>query len=122
MDLKDQKTQNQIYKKLFHLYGSSKDACGGSSTNTIYAASILGSNCSFIGKVANDLNGKFYVDNLIEPLIKLGYKAKIFDYSGRLVKEAEFIHKSNIDELDSRMKILRVESKDGLTVKKFKLN
>ena len=50
------------------------------------------------------------------------YKAKIFDYSGRLVKEAEFIHKSNIDELDSRMKILRVESKDGLTVKKFKLN
>ena len=50
------------------------------------------------------------------------YKAKIFDYSGRLVREAEFIHKSNIDELDSRMKILRVESKDGLTVKKFKLN
>ena len=50
------------------------------------------------------------------------YKAKIFDYSGRLVKEAEFIHKSNIDELDSRMKILRIESKDGLTVKKFKLN
>ena len=50
------------------------------------------------------------------------YKAKIFDYSGRLVKEAEFIHKSNIDELDSRMKILRIESKDGLTVKKFKLD
>ena len=50
------------------------------------------------------------------------YKAKIFDYSGRLVKEAEFIHKSNIDELDNRMKILRIESKDGLTVKKFKLN
>ena len=52
----------------------------------------------------------------------LRYKAKIFDYSGRLVKEAEFIHKSNIDELDNRMKILRIESKDGLTVKKFKLN
>ena len=50
------------------------------------------------------------------------YKAKIFDYSGRLLKEADFIHKSNIDELDSRMKILRIESKDGLTVKKFKLN
>ena len=70
MDLKDQETQDQIYKKLFHLYGSSKDACGGSSTNTIYAASILGSNCSFIGKVANDLNGKFYVDNLIGANIK----------------------------------------------------
>ena len=43
MDLKDQETQNQIYEKLTHLYGSSEDACGGSSTNTIYAASILGS-------------------------------------------------------------------------------
>ena len=32
------------------------------------------------------------------------------------------MNKSNIDELDSRMKILRIESKDGLTVKKFKLN
>ena len=70
MDLKDQETQDQIYKKLFHLYGSSKDACGGSATNTIYAASILGSSCSFIGKVANDLNGKFYVNNLIGANIK----------------------------------------------------
>ena len=70
MDLKDQETQNQIYEKLTQLYGSSEDACGGSSTNTIYAASILGSSCSFIGKVANDLNGKFYVDNLIGANIK----------------------------------------------------
>jgi|TARA_X000000368_G_scaffold138272_1_gene108710 sugar/nucleoside kinase (ribokinase family) len=70
MDLKDQETQDQTYKKLTHLYGSSKDACGGSSTNTVYAASILGSKCSFIGKVADDVNGNFYVDNLNKANIK----------------------------------------------------
>lgn len=50
------------------------------------------------------------------------YKAKIYDYSGRLVKEVNFRHKANVSELDSKMKILRIESKEGLTVKKFKLN
>jgi len=50
------------------------------------------------------------------------YKAKIYDYSGRLVKEVNFRHKTNVNELDSKMKILRIESEEGLTIKKFKLN
>ena len=50
------------------------------------------------------------------------YKAKIYDYSGRLIKEIDFRHKANINDLDSKMKILRIESKEGLTIKKFKLN
>jgi len=70
MDLKEQETQTQTYEKLVGLYGASQDACGGSSTNTIYAAAILGSKCSFIGKVADDKNGRFYVENLNKANIK----------------------------------------------------
>ena len=49
MDLKDSENQNDTFKKLNEKYGESVNACGGSATNTIYAASILGSKCSFIG-------------------------------------------------------------------------
>jgi sugar/nucleoside kinase (ribokinase family) len=42
----------------------------GRQPNTVYAASILGSKCSFIGKVADDVNGNFYVDNLNKANIK----------------------------------------------------
>jgi|TARA_B100001094_G_C18171264_1_gene795243 sugar/nucleoside kinase (ribokinase family) len=70
MDLKDSENQNDTYKKLNKKYGESVNACGGSATNTIYAASILGSKCSFIGKVANDINGNLYVDNLNNAGIK----------------------------------------------------
>ena len=31
-------------------------------------------------------------------------------------------HKTKINDLDSKMKILRIESEEGLTIKKFKLN
>ena len=47
------------------------------------------------------------------------YKAKIYDYSGRLVKEVNFRHKTNVNELDSKMKILRIESEEGLTIKEL---
>ena len=50
------------------------------------------------------------------------YSAKIYDYSGRLIKEVNFNHKTKINDLDSKMKIIRIKSKDGLTIKKFKLN
>ena len=48
--------------------------------------------------------------------------AKVYDYSGRLIKEVNFNHKTKINNLDSKMKILRIESEEGLTIKKFKLN
>ena len=50
------------------------------------------------------------------------YSAKVYDYSGRLIKEVNFNHKTKINDLDSKMKILRIESEEGLTIKKFKLN
>lgn len=70
MDLKDLEEQKNTHSKLIKTFGVSEDACGGSATNTIYAASILGSNCSFIGKVADDSNGNFYIDNLNKAGIK----------------------------------------------------
>ena len=70
MDLKNLEEQKDTYNKLIKAYGGSENACGGSATNTIYAASILGSNCSFIGKVADDSNGNFYIDNLNKAGIK----------------------------------------------------
>ena len=50
------------------------------------------------------------------------YSAKVYDYSGRLIREVNFNHKTKINDLDSKMKILRIESEEGLTIKKFKLN
>ena len=82
MDLKNLEEQKNTYKKLIDRCGASKNACGGSSTNTIYAASILGSDCSFIGKVANDFNGNFYIDNLNEAGIKNDCLSKSEGVSG----------------------------------------
>ena len=64
MGLCESNYQEELYKKLSRHYKKSKDACGGSATNTIFAASSLGSSCGFIGKVAKDTNGKFYKEDL----------------------------------------------------------
>ena len=64
MGLCESNYQEELYKKLSKHYKKSQDACGGSATNTIFAASSLGSSCGFIGKVANDTNGHFYKEDL----------------------------------------------------------
>ena len=61
-------------------------------------------------------------DVMVMGAVGKNYSAKVYDYSGRLIKEVNFNHKTKINDLDSKMKILRVESKEGLTIKKFKLN
>ena len=51
------------------------------------------------------------------------YKAKVYDFSGRLVREVNFNHQVNISEIDSRgINILTIESNDKTLTKKFKLN
>ncbi len=51
------------------------------------------------------------------------YKAKVFDFSGRLIEVVEFKHRVNIDKLDNQsIKILTIEDKDKKLTKKFQLN
>ena len=51
------------------------------------------------------------------------YSAKVYDFSGRLVREVNFTHRININEIDSRgINILTIESEDQKLTKKFKLN
>ena len=61
-------------------------------------------------------------DVMVMGSVGKNYSAKVYDYSGRLIKQVNFNHKTKINDLDSKMKILRIESEEGLTVKKFKLN
>ena len=61
-------------------------------------------------------------DVMVMGSVGKNYSAKVYDYSGRLIKEVNFNHKTKINDLDSKMKILRIESEEGLTIKKFKLN
>ena len=61
-------------------------------------------------------------DVMVMGAVGKNYSAKVYDYSGRLIKEVNFNHKTKINDLDSKMKILRIDSEEGLTIKKFKLN
>ena len=50
------------------------------------------------------------------------YNAKIFDFSGRLLKEVNFTHKININDIDNKgIKILTIESNDEKITKKFNI-
>ena len=50
------------------------------------------------------------------------YNAKIFDFSGRLIKEVVFKHKVNINDIDNNgIKILTIESSDEKITKKFNI-
>ena len=51
------------------------------------------------------------------------YNAKIFDFSGRLVREVNFTHKVNINDINNKgIKILTIESNDKKITKKFNIN
>ena len=50
------------------------------------------------------------------------YKAKVYDFSGRLVKEVDFIHRVNINDIDTKgISILKIEGKNKPITKKFKI-
>ena len=50
------------------------------------------------------------------------YNAKIFDFSGRLIKEVVFKHKVNINDINNNgIKILTIESSDEKITKKFNI-
>ena len=79
-----------------------------------------------IPELPTDDNLRIYkgsdADVMVMGAVGKNYSAKVYDYSGRLIKEVNFNHKTKINDLDSKMKILRIESEEGLTIKKFKLN
>ena len=53
------------------------------------------------------------------------YKAQIFDFTGRLIKEVEFKHQTNVDRLGKGIQILKIKSdlnQGIITTKKFILN
>ena len=50
------------------------------------------------------------------------YKAKIYDFSGRLINFKEFKHYSYFNDIDFKnINILKIESEDKNFVKKFKI-
>ncbi len=64
MTLIDEKKQNNL---IAHLDDSHETmACGGSAANTIIALAQLGANTHFDCRVANDISGQFYLQDLLD--------------------------------------------------------
>ncbi len=55
--------QQKILKKLHSL--STKISSGGSAANTIHGLSVLGGKTYYIGRVANDVYGKLYAEDML---------------------------------------------------------
>ena len=70
MTLNSEEEQNELLTFLQNQNYDQISSCGGSATNSIYAASALGTSSGFIGKVAEDEDGAIYnadlKDNNIE--------------------------------------------------------
>ena len=67
--------------------------------------------------MTKDLHGKVKLNQNIN-----FYNAKIFDFSGRLLKEVNFTHKVNINDIDNKgIKILTIESNEKKITKKFNI-
>jgi Sugar kinases, ribokinase family len=62
MTLLSAEKQNKILKELHGL--STKISSGGSAANTIHGLSVLGGETYYIGRVANDVYGKHYVEDM----------------------------------------------------------
>ncbi len=77
MHLVDSDEQTNLLNSLEKEYGKPSLACGGSATNTIFAASILGSSCSYICKVGNDKNGNFYLDDLSDAGVNIDHSVML---------------------------------------------
>ena len=70
MTLNSEEEQNELLTFLRDQNYNQISSCGGSATNSIYAAAALGTSSGFIGKVAQDEDGEIYnadlKDNNIE--------------------------------------------------------
>jgi sugar/nucleoside kinase (ribokinase family) len=64
MTLVDESRQHELMDKLSDHLIASKRASGGSAANTIIAASYFGANTFYSCKVADDENGKFYINDM----------------------------------------------------------
>ena len=64
MTLTQEETQENLLAKLKEENYEEFSSCGGSATNSIYAAAALGTNSGFIGKVGNDKDGELYQTDL----------------------------------------------------------
>jgi sugar/nucleoside kinase (ribokinase family) len=64
MTLIEKNDQNDLIQELKGTGKFPEEACGGSATNSIVAAALFGSDCYMSCIVANDDNGKFYLEDL----------------------------------------------------------
>ena len=64
MTLVDEERQAYLIKALNNHTAHKKKACGGSACNSIVAASSFGSEAFYVGKVASDKDGGFFVKDL----------------------------------------------------------
>ena len=79
MELVDKKRQLEVLSYLKNNQIQASRASGGSACNTIVAASYFGSSTFFSGKVAEDENGEFYLDDLTQAGVEV---PKISNESG----------------------------------------
>ena len=63
MTLSSVEKQQKILKKLHSL--STKISSGGSAANTVHGLSVLGGKTYYIGRVANDVYGKLYAEDML---------------------------------------------------------
>lgn len=64
MTLVDEERQHELMQELQDHLVASKRACGGSAANSVIACSYFGGKTFYSCKVADDENGKFYLDDL----------------------------------------------------------
>ena len=64
MTLATSEEQAPIIKKLIEMGSESVSDCGGSATNSLVAAANYGSKCHHVCRVADDADGKKYLDSL----------------------------------------------------------
>ena len=86
MTLNSEEEQNELLTFLQNQNYDQISSCGGSATNSIYAAAALGTSSGFIGKVAEDESH--------HPDISFGWgycKVKIFTHAIKGLAESDFI-------------------------------
>ena len=66
MTLVDEERQSELIDYLSDHLTASKRASGGSAANTIIAVAAFGGDAYFCGKVADDDNGRFYLNDMAE--------------------------------------------------------
>ena len=71
MTLNSEEEQNELLTFLQNQNYDQISSCGGSATNSIYAAAALGTSSGFIGKVAEDEDGAIYNTDLKDNNIEI---------------------------------------------------